>query len=48
MSVDLILTTLKTYGPLGALLAVVLFVILRGEFVFRYPRTRQRARRRSQ
>ena len=48
MSPDLIVATLKTYGPWGLLFIVVIYVILRGEFVFRYPRTReQRARRRS-
>jgi hypothetical protein len=48
MSADLILTTLRTYGPWGLLLLVVIFVIVKGEFSFRYPRTRPpRARRKT-
>jgi hypothetical protein len=40
MSPDLILTTLKTYGPWGLLIVVLIVVVLKGEFAFRYPRTK--------
>ena len=33
---------LQSQGPLVALGAVVLYLILRGEFTFRYPRRRPR------
>jgi len=42
MSTDFILATLKTYGPWGALFVVLLVIVLRGEFTFRYPRHRVR------
>ena len=33
---------ISTYGPLGATLVVLLYVLLRGEFDFHYPRGKKK------
>jgi hypothetical protein len=36
---------LVRYGPWGLILVVVIYIILKGEFVFRYPRPGKRAKK---
>lgn len=39
---DVLLKILITYGPWGLLLLCVLYMVLSGEFVFKYPRSRKK------
>jgi hypothetical protein len=37
---DAVVSLFKEFGPWGLLLAVVVYILLRGEFIFRFPRSR--------
>lgn len=37
-----ILEALSTYGPLGLILGVVLYILIRGEVDIHYPRARKK------
>jgi hypothetical protein len=36
---EILMNILKDYGALGLLLVVFVFIILRGQFTFQYPRS---------
>jgi len=42
MGAEVIVETLKTYGPWGLVLAVLIYILLKGQFTFRYPRHEKR------
>lgn len=37
-----LLEIMSTYGPLGAILVVLLYILLKGEFKFHYPRAKKK------
>lgn len=44
MTADVIIETLKTYGAWGLLLVVLVYVVVKGEFTFRYPRAEKKTK----
>ena len=44
MGTEIIIETLKTYGAWGLLLVVLVYVVVKGEFTFRYPRPEKKQR----
>lgn len=40
---EMILQILRDYGALGLILAVLLYIILKGKLTFQYPRTKDKS-----
>ena len=39
MSIEVLLAILKDHGVSGLILIVLVFIVLKGQFTFRYPRS---------
>jgi hypothetical protein len=40
-----LLDVLREYGPWGLILVVVVYLLLKGQITFRYPRTERKAKK---
>ena len=44
MGAEVLIETLKTYGAWGLLLVVLVYVVVKGQFTFRYPRPERKTK----